>query len=166
VDHGEDRLLGVGIDDHALTLAPQRRIDPPVPNPFSATRRLLGFFTSAVVLLAVQGLAGTPLDLVGRYSGTYLVDGTTSVQTLQLEVERQHGRRIHVSVFAMNEPEYMGRGHLSADNTRVNLATHATGRRRLVLHAGVLDGGATLDGTFTSKQPGRPAVTGTFTVAR
>jgi hypothetical protein len=116
--------------------------------------------------VTVRALAATPLDLTGRYSGTYLEDGTTSAQTMQLEVERQHGRRVHVSVFAMNQPEYMGRGHLSADGTGVNFATHATGRRRLVLHASVLDGGATLDGTFAAKRPGRPATTGTFTVAR
>ena len=81
-------------------------------------------------------------------------------------MEKQHGRRLHVSILAMNEPEYMGRGHLTADNTSVKLATHATGRRRLVLIASVLDGGATLDGTFTSKRPGRAAVAGTFTVGR
>ena len=130
------------------------------------TRRALGWSASAAVLIAVQCLAATPLDLRGRYAGTYLVDGTTSAQTLQIEVEKQHGRRLHVSIFAMNEPEYMGRGHLTADNTSVKLATHATGRRHLVLIASVLDGGATLDGTFTSKRPGHAAVTGTFTVGR
>jgi hypothetical protein len=149
------------VDVHAR---PAYRIG--VRSVFVPTRRALGWTASVGVLLAVQCLAATPLDLRSRYAGTYLIDGTTSAQSLQIEVEKQHGRRLHVSIFAMNEPEYMGRGHITADNTSVKLATHATGRRHLLLIGSVLDGGATLDGTFTSKRPGHAAVTGTFTVAR
>ncbi len=119
----------------------------------------------AGVMLAGPVGAAT-LDLTGRFGGTYAYDGAPATQTLQLEVERQHGRRLRVSVFAMNEPEYMGHGHLSRDGTTVTLATHATGRRHLVMKADVLDGGASLAGTFTLKRPGHAAVTGTFALAR
>jgi hypothetical protein len=132
----------------------------------SATRLVSRVLATVGILLAVECVAATPLDLTGRYSGTYVVDGTTAAQSLQLEVEKQHGRRLHVSVFAMNEPEYMGRGHISRDDATVKLATHATGHRRLVLAASLLDGGATLDGTFTAKRPGHTATTGTFSVVR
>jgi hypothetical protein len=129
----------------------------------SAISRVLAV---VAVLLAVECGAATAVDLTGRYSGTYLVDGTSTALTMQLEVEKQRGRRLHVSVFATDQPEYMGRGHIARDDASVKLATHATGRRRLGLSANVLDGGATLDGTFVAKRPGRPATTGTFSVTR
>jgi hypothetical protein len=123
----------------------------------------------AAAMLASPGTApvaaSTP-DLTGRFDGTYTYGGVTAVQTVQLEVERQHGRRLRASVFAMNQPEYMGRGHISRDGTMVTLATHATGRRRLVMMADVGDGGSSLVGTFTLKQRGHAAVTGTFSVGR
>lgn len=123
---------------------------------------------AAAILLAATTLcpAATPPDLTGRFSGTYLVDGTAAAQSLQIEVESQHGRRLKVSVFAMNEPEYMGHGHVSRDGTTAKLATHATGRRHLILMANVGGGGTALEGTFTAKRRGHASRTGTFSVAR
>ena len=150
----------------ALTPALARRSDATMRNAPSATRHISRGLAVVGVLLAVECGAATPPDLTGRYSGTYLIDGTSTALSLQLEVEKQRGRRLHVSVFATDQPEYMGGGHIARDAASVKLATHATGHRRLGLSANVLDGGATLDGTFTSKRPGHPATTGTFSVTR
>jgi hypothetical protein len=119
----------------------------------------------AGAMLASSVVAATP-DLTGRFDGTYTYAGAPSSQTVQLEVERQHGRRLRVSVFAMNAPEYMGHGRVSRDGTTVKVVTHATGHRHLLMMGDVLNAGASLAGTFTSKRSGQPTVTGTFAVAR
>jgi hypothetical protein len=120
-------------------------------------------------LVARAAVGASPISLLGRYAGTYVVDGTSATQSLQIEVEKQHGRRLRVSVFAMNQPEFRGRGKLSKDDSTVTAATRATGKRQvphLMLTATVSDGGATVAGTFLLKHHGRPDVTGTFSVGR
>jgi len=127
--------------------------------------RALALVSTIVVGAAGAALATTP-SLVGTYSGTYLLDGTTSPQSLQIEVETQHGRRLRVSLFAMNQPEYQGHGHISRDNATVRMGLHATGHRHLAIAATLLDGGNVLDGTFAGRRPGQPPAGGTLTVNR
>jgi hypothetical protein len=124
---------------------------------------------SLVGVLASAEWAGAepPPDLLGFYSGTYLSDSPgSSAQTLQLEVEKQHHRRLRVSVFAANRAEFQGRGHLLHDNVTLKMKTKATGRGapHLILTA-TLDG-STVAGTYLVKQRGRPDETGIFSVSR
>ncbi len=127
---------------------------------------LLAIAAAILLFTTAPSPAATAPDLTGRFSGTYLIDGTSVAQSLQIEVEKQHGRRFKVSVFALNEPEYMGRGRLARDGTTAKLVTHATGRRHLILMANVGGGGTELDGTFIGKRPGHASTTGTFSVSR
>jgi hypothetical protein len=120
-------------------------------------------------LLAVPTLAAAepPPDLVGFYSGTYLSDRPgSSPQSAQLEVEKQHHRRLKVSVFAVNLPEFQGHGHLLHDNVTLNMKTKATGRGAPHLILTTLLDGSTISGSYVTKRPGLPDDTGTFSVSR
>ena len=124
---------------------------------------------SLIVLVALPTLAAAeaPPDLVGLYSGTYLSDRPgSSPRSAQLEVEKQHHRRLKVSVFAMDLPEFQGHGRLSHDDVTLDMKTKATGHGapHLILTS-VLDG-ATISGTYATKQHGETSDTGTFSVSR
>jgi hypothetical protein len=107
-------------------------------------------------------------NLVTTFGGTYQLTGQTSAYTFQLEVEQQHGRRLRVSIFAVNQPEFRGRAKLLRDNATLTLHTKATGRgaARLRGMAQVDAGGTTISGTFVLHQKGLADRTGTFSVAR
>jgi hypothetical protein len=127
--------------------------------------------TGSLLLSLVRPVGAVPpLDLRGNtFSGTYVPSGSGSQQTLQIEIEKQHRRRLRVSVFAMNLPEFQGPGKLSKDNTTVTATTRATGKGnvpRFLITATVSDGGNTLSGSYTLKAKGRADVTGTFSVGR
>ena len=129
----------------------------------------LGLMGLALVLLPAPRAAALPaLNLLGTFSGTYLLDGRTTAETFELEVERQHRHRLRVSIFAVDQPEFQGRGRLTSDNTTLQLHTHATGRGapRLRGTAAVTDAGNSLTGTFSLKQVGHAEVTGTFFASR
>lgn len=129
----------------------------------------LGLMGLALVLLPAPRAAALPaLNLLGTFSGTYMLDGRTTAETFELEVERQHRHRLRVSIFAVDQPEFQGRGRLTGDNTALKLHTHATGRGapRLRATATVTDGGNSLTGAFSLKQVGHVAVTGTFFASR
>jgi len=125
----------------------------------------------AALLLAVARPLGAvpPLNLVGNFDGAYMRSGANTQGTLRIEVEKQHRRRLRVSVFATDQPEYQGPGKLSKDNGTVTATTRATGRGnvpRFLITATVGGGGTTLSGGYTIKARGRADVAGTFSVAR
>src|SRR5689334_22372296 len=62
----------------ALTAARSPAYRRSVQNSLSVVHRLLALAAAAAVVVAVDGVAATPLDLTGRYAGRYLVDGTTA----------------------------------------------------------------------------------------
>ncbi len=123
-----------------------------------------------LVLSARPPGAVPPLDLGGStFSGTYLQTGAGTPRSVQIEFEKQHHRRLRISVFAVDQPEFQGRGKLSKDNTTVTAATRATGRGnvpRLLFTATVGGGGNSLSGDYTVKRKGHSGTTGTFAVAR
>jgi hypothetical protein len=125
-------------------------------------------WSAAALVLVPMLLAATTPNLVGRFSGTYLFDGTMTAQSMQIEVEKQHHRRFKVSVFAMNEPEFQGHGRVSKDGASFTASTKATGRHapHLLLSGTISAGGTALDGSFTSHRAHHPDTTGTFTVAQ
>lgn len=128
-----------------------------------------GVRSRAAALLLVTSLAAAALpNLAGTFPGTYLIDGTSNAQSLSIEVEKQHNRRLRLSVFASNEPEFRGRGKLSKDGASFTASTKATGRHapHLKLTGTVGVGGSTLDGAFRLRRRGRADVTGTYSVAR
>jgi len=135
-------------------------------------RILSAAIVTGSLLLSMVRPAGAvpPLDLRGNnFSGSYVQDGSATQNTLQIEIEKQHRRRLRVSVFAMNLPEFQGPGKLSKDNTTVTATTRATGKGkvpRFLITATVADAGATLSGSYTIKSKGRPDATGTFSVGR
>jgi len=125
--------------------------------------------TAGLVVALVRPLAAVPpLSLLGTFSGSYVQSGSGTPHTLQIEIEKQHRRRLRVSVFAMNQPEYQGPGKLSKDNGTVTAKTRATGKGapRFLVTATVSDAGHTLAGGYTIRSKGRADVTGTFSVAR
>src|SRR5262245_29694534 len=97
--------------------------------------RAFALVSGVIVAAGGAALATTPPSLAGRSSGSYVIGGTTSSQSLQIEVEAQHGRRLRVSLFAMNQPEYQGHGRLAHDDATVRMALHATGHRHLTIAA-------------------------------
>lgn len=126
---------------------------------------------AAGLFLAVVRPLGAvpPLNLVGTFDGSYQQSGSGTPGTLRIEIEKQHRRRLRLSVFATNAPEYQGAGKLSKDNTTVTANTRATGKGavpHLLISATVSDGGTTLAGNYTAKRKGHPDVVGTFAVAR
>jgi len=126
--------------------------------------------TAGLVVALVRPLAAVPpLSLLGTFSGSYVQSGSGTPHTLQIEIEKQHRRRLRVSVFATDQPEYQGPGKLSKDNGTVTATTRATGRGnvpRFLITATVGGGGTTLSGGYTIKARGRADVAGTFSVAR
>lgn len=129
----------------------------------------------SIWLVALSIAAGGPLaaatpppNLVGTFSGTYQLSNQTSAETLQLEVERQHGRRLRVSIFAMDQPEFQGRAKLLRDGVSLTLHTKATGRgaARLRGTGDVGNAGTTISGTLILHQRGLEDRAGTFSVFR
>ena len=139
--------------------------------PFTSTRSVPSTWLVLVslALLVVPLAAATPApNLLGTFGGSYMLTGQGNSETFNIEVERQHGHRLRVSIFATNQPEFRGRAKLMRDNVTLTLHTRATGRgaARLSGTGAVGDGGATIAGTFLIHQRGVADRTGMFSVTR
>ena len=139
--------------------------------PFVSLRSTLSTWLMIVplALLVVPLATAAPApSLLGTFGGTYMLTGQTTAETFEMEVERQHGRRLRVSIFATDQPEFQGRAKLMRDNVTLTLHTRATGRgaARLSGTGAVGDGGATISGTFLIHQRGVADRAGTFSVVR
>ena len=139
--------------------------------PFTLARSMLSTWRMLVplALLVVPLAAAAPApSLLGTFYGSYMLTGQSTPGTFEIEVERQHGRRLRVSIFATDQPEFRGRAKLMRDNVTVTLHTRATGRGapRLRGTGAVDSNGTTIAGTFLLHRPGVEDRTGTFSVAR
>ena len=120
------------------------------------------------IVLVPRAFAVPAPNLLGTYRGSYVRTGQVSAESFEIEVEKQHGRRLRVSIFASNEPEFRGRAKLMRDDVTLALHTRATGRgaARLSGNGEVTDGGAAITGTFLIQKRGVTDRDGTFSVAR
>ena len=139
----------------------------PFASPRSARSTWLILGPLALLIVPLAGAAPAP-SLLGTFGGNYMLTGQTTPETFEIEVERQHGRRLRVSIFATDQPEFQGRAKLMRDNVTLTLHTRATGRGapRLRGSGAVGSDGTTITGTFLIHRRGVEDRTGTFSVAR
>jgi hypothetical protein len=139
----------------------------------SASPVLVLLASVALIAFPSRRAAGaSPPNLVGIYNGSYHIDGTMNDEPFRFEFERQRGRKVNVSVFAENQPEFLGKGTIAPNNTHLTMKTASAGRRRnrwhlVMKNATILDGGNSIEGVFSLKKPAPlTSLTGTFTVSR
>lgn len=125
----------------------------------------------AATLLAPAALGDAPPGLVGDYAGSYQATGSQTSRSMQIDVEKQHKRKIaKARIFATDLPEYAGKGRISKDGTTAHIVLKTAGHGRYVAHM-VLEtqigaGGTELSGDYTITVRGLDPRTGTFDVTR